>query len=306
MQLTVLGCRSGMPGAGQCSSSYLVESEKARLLLDCGPGAATALSTITHPDQLDAVVISHLHLDHCYDLLPLGKTLLAGYGQFAELFPTLPSLTRRVERAPVPLYVPAGGRERLTALAALFPVATIPLLDRAFEVAFDVREYAPGDVFEIGDTTVSLHELRHSVPNCGTRIDSGTGSFAYTGDTGVTADLVPFARDVDMLLAEATLELTDTTGHGHLSATDAAAVAAAAGVDQLVLTHFVTADRAWLAARKVDAERVFAGPVHLAAPAARFTTRSPEVLAPVVPGAELARSGRAGTELAGTELAPRG
>ncbi|MCK9904030.1 MBL fold metallo-hydrolase [Parafrankia colletiae] len=283
MQLTVLGCRSGMPGAGQCSSSYLVETGAARLLLDCGPGAATALSTIMHPDRLDAVVISHLHLDHCYDLLPVGKTLLAGHGRFANLFPSLPELAARVQRAPVPLYVPEGGRERLRALAALFPVATIPLLDRAFEVAFDVREYTPGDTFDVGDATVSLHELRHAVPNCGTRIDGASGSLAYTGDTGVTADLVPFAQDVDLLLAESTLELTDTTDHGHLSATDAGTVASAAGVGQLVLTHFVTAEPAWLQARKADAERAFDGPVHLATPAGRFAARDTGPLPRVAP-----------------------
>lgn len=276
MELTVLGCRSGMPAAGQCSSSYLVETEAARLLLDCGPGAATALSAVMDPRRLDAVVISHLHLDHCYDLLPVGKTLLAGHGRFAELFPTLPELATQVQRTPVPLYVPRGGRERLRALAALFPVTTIPLLDRAFEVAFDVREYEPGDTFVVGDATVGVHELRHAVPNCGTRVDCASGSIAYTGDTGVTEDLVPFARDVDLLLAEATLELTDTTDHGHLSATDAARAATEADARQLVLTHFVTAEPTWLRARQEDAERVFDGPVHIATPASRFTARVAE------------------------------
>lgn len=275
MQLTVLGCRSGMPAGGQCSSSYLVETGAARLLLDCGPGAATALSTVLHPRHLDAVVISHLHMDHCYDLLPVGKALLAGRQRMSAMFPTLPGVDDDGEWPPVPLYVPRGGRDRLRALAAIFPVTTIPLLDRAFEIAFEVREYAPGDRFAVGDAELALHELRHAEPNCGTRVDSATGSLAYTGDTGMTDQLLHFARDVDLLLSEATLEVTDTTDHGHLSAADAAAVAAQAGVGQLVLTHFVTAEPDWLRARKADAERVFDGPVHLAAPARRFDTAQP-------------------------------
>jgi ribonuclease BN (tRNA processing enzyme) len=273
MQLTVLGCRSGMPSGGQCSSSYLVETDSTRLLLDCGPGAATALSAVTHPRALDGVVISHLHLDHCYDLLPVGKALLNGRIRHQIDFPTLPEAALTHDSQPVPLYVPRGSREKLHALAALFPVTTFPILDKAFEVAFDVREYVPGDTFAVGDCTVSLHELRHVLPNCGTRIESPGGSLAYTGDTGATEALVPFARDVDLLLSEATLELPDASRHGHLSATEAGAVAAEAEVGQLVLTHFVTADAGWLKARKADAERVFDGPVHLAAPAGQFDAR---------------------------------
>ena len=78
MLLTVLGCRSGMPADGQPSAGYLVQTPGTSMLLDCGPGVVTALSAVVPVRRLDAVVISHLHTDHCYDLLPLGKALLAG------------------------------------------------------------------------------------------------------------------------------------------------------------------------------------------------------------------------------------
>jgi ribonuclease BN (tRNA processing enzyme) len=65
-----------MPANGQASSGYLVAADTATLLLDCGPGVATALGAVTAPDQLSAVIVTHLHLDHCYDLLPVGKSLL--------------------------------------------------------------------------------------------------------------------------------------------------------------------------------------------------------------------------------------
>jgi ribonuclease BN (tRNA processing enzyme) len=76
MRVTILGCRSGMPANGQPSSGYLVTAGCAAILLDCGPGIATALGTVAAPHGLSALVVSHLHLDHCYDLLPLGKSLL--------------------------------------------------------------------------------------------------------------------------------------------------------------------------------------------------------------------------------------
>ncbi len=66
-----------MPANGQASSGYLVATDEAAVLLDCGPGVATAFSGVAAPCQLGAVIVSHWHLDHCYDLLPLGKSLLS-------------------------------------------------------------------------------------------------------------------------------------------------------------------------------------------------------------------------------------
>ncbi|WP_205752187.1 MBL fold metallo-hydrolase [Cryptosporangium phraense] len=155
MNLTILGNRAGMPANGQPSSGYLVTTDDAMVLLDCGPGVATALSAITTPDQLSAIVVSHLHLDHCYDVLPLGKSLLAR---------ALPSPD--VEIPSVPLYVPVGATDVLRTLADLFRIPTLPILDRAFDLAFDVREYRPGDRMTVADLEISLTGLRHSAPNC--------------------------------------------------------------------------------------------------------------------------------------------
>lgn len=276
MQLTVLGCRSGMPAEGQASSGYLVETrERTRLLLDCGPGIATVLSAAD--SALDAVVISHLHSDHCYDLLPLGKALLykrlqAVIGERAG-DPVTAAQHLDLGGPRLPLYVPQGGRAVLDRLASLFPVTTMPLLDRVFDLAFEVVEYAAGDEVEIGDARLSLHPLRHVAANCGVRVDTPSSSLAYTGDTGMTPGLRPLAEGVDLLLAEATLAVTDTGPHGHLSGADAGRAAADGGVGELVLTHFVSSDPAWLAERRDDAAAAFAGPIRIAEPGLRVDTR---------------------------------
>ena len=269
MRLKVLGCRAGMPADGEASSGYLVTTASTSVLLDCGPGVATAFSAV-EPAPLSGVVISHLHLDHCYDLLPVGKRLLAA----TTPYPGDPGQRAEVaELTPIPLYVPAGGRSLLDRLAALFPVTTMPLLNQVFDLAFDVREYQPGDAFELGDCRITMHPLRHAAPNCGTRLDSSGGSLAYTGDTGMTDALLDLADHVDLLLAEATLATTDNGPHGHLSAEEAGQVAAAARAGQLVLTHFRSTDKAWLRARRADALLAFGGPVHLATPNSEFEVR---------------------------------
>jgi ribonuclease BN (tRNA processing enzyme) len=258
-----------MPADGQASSAYLVEAGGRRILLDCGPGAATALSAVAHPAGLDAIVISHLHSDHCYDLLPLGKTLLAARMRDPRRFPTLPDAGVR-EWPPVPLLVPPGGRAALDALAGVFPVPTYPTLDRSFDLAFDVREYEPGADLVVDGWRIGLRPLQHSMDNCGIRVEAAGATLFYSGDTRDVDGLGAAAKGVDLFLCEATLELPDDSQHGHLSAAQAGVAAASAGVGQLVLTHFVTADPGWLAQRRADAARTFTGPVELAVPGRRF------------------------------------
>lgn len=276
MHMTVLGCRAGMPADGQPSSGYLVDSTSTRVLLDCGPGVALSLSAHAAADTLDAVVITHLHLDHCYDLLPIGKSILMTVAEYPD------SEKEPQAWAPVtavPLYVPAGGKAVLDRLSELFPVSTVPLLNRAFELAFDVREYQPGDSFTVAELEVSLHGLRHSAPNCGVRLTDEIGTLAYTGDTGLTAALQSLADEADMLLAEASLTRTDHGPHGHLSAIDAAEAAERAGVGSLVLTHFPSAEPEWLRARAQEAASAFSGAVYVAQPGDTFELSPARVVA---------------------------
>lgn len=262
MRLTPLGCLAGMPAGGLASSGYLVEHGDTRVLLDAGPGIAARLSGLG-AGRLSAVFVSHEHTDHLLDLLVIGKTVLADRIIRADEHDPL-QLDDSVPR--VPLYLPRGATATLREFAALYPVVTHPLLDRAFEAGFDCREYEPGQRFEIGELSGRVELLRHVAPNCGIRLDGPDGSVVYTGDTGVTDALPRLAAGAGTLLAESTLRDTDRSGHGHLSSLDAGRAATDAGVTDLVLTHFSSPDpveHRWHADR---AASVFDGPVAVARP----------------------------------------
>ncbi|MGH2418773.1 MAG: MBL fold metallo-hydrolase, partial [Candidatus Limnocylindria bacterium] len=64
MRLTVLGRSPARPNPGEACAGYLVEGGGARLLLDIGPGIVAQLLQRHHPDDLDAVIVSHMHADH--------------------------------------------------------------------------------------------------------------------------------------------------------------------------------------------------------------------------------------------------
>lgn len=265
MQLAVVGARAGMPAPGEPSSGYVVRAGGTAILLDCGPGVAGALPAIAALDDLDAAFISHLHMDHCYDLLPVAKMILA---------PHVPYPGSQEETGPgpvrLPLFAPPGGRSALLALQALFPVVTVPMLDHAIELAFDLTEYDGCTTALVGDCRVVAMPVRHAVPAWGLRVESAAGVLAYTGDTGWSDGLTALADGADLLLCEATRREPDDGPHGHLSATQAGRLARLAGVGELVLTHLTTRQPEWLQDLHADASLAFGGPVHLAAPGLRF------------------------------------
>src|SRR3981081_4367196 len=91
VQLTGIGCSPARPTAGGAPAGCLVEGE-GRLLLDCGPGVLARLRKVDGGwPHVDAVVITHFHLDHWGDLVPwiVGASFGPGReGNTPELLPT--------------------------------------------------------------------------------------------------------------------------------------------------------------------------------------------------------------------------
>jgi ribonuclease BN (tRNA processing enzyme) len=267
VEVTIIGTKSGMPTPGQPSSGYLVSDSGASILLDCGPGTASALAGST---SLSAVFISHLHGDHCYDLLPLARLLLSPRLPYPAAG-VVPEPAEPIER--IPLYVPRGGAAPLRTLQGLFPVRSSPWLDRAIDAMFDIREYDGDSAFSLGPFEVSVVPLRHVVENCGVRLTANGECLAYTGDTGWTTRLLELADDVDLLLAEATLREHDDGPHGHLAAFETGELATLAKAAKVVLTHFSQTDPEWKASLAADARSRFDGEIVLAAPGLSLAVR---------------------------------
>jgi len=213
MQLTVIGSAGSHPGPESACSSYLLEHEGFRLLIDLGNGALGELQKHVDPRDIDAVFISHLHGDHWLDLVP-----------FSHMRQHHPD--GRVP-ASLPLIVPVGERGRL---AAAFGRPEEAL---ANEFVLD----APSDV-TIGPFDVAVLRTRHLIETYAVRVSSSGKSLVYTADTGPFADLGTFAQGADLLLAEAAfVDGAPNPPDLHLTATQAGALANRAGVGRLVVTH---------------------------------------------------------------------
>lgn len=75
MRLTIVGCAGSYPGPDSPASCYLLQAEDPgepgrtwSVLLDLGNGALGALQRYVDPLAVDAVLLSHLHADHCVDM----------------------------------------------------------------------------------------------------------------------------------------------------------------------------------------------------------------------------------------------
>jgi ribonuclease BN (tRNA processing enzyme) len=236
--LTVLGADGAYPAAGGACSGFLVEVEGFRILLDVGYATVPRLLSLVGAAEVDAVLVTHGHPDHCADLNPLLRAR-------ALVHDPAP---------PLPVYAPAG------ALDAVLALDRPGMLD----AAVDVRVLADGERVEIGPFTVDARLLPHSRPNLGYRLAAGGAALAYTGDTGPSPQIAALARGADLLLAEASyVEPVPPDNAGTLSsACEAGGHATAAGVGALLLTHLFPGTDPVAAAEAAAAS--YAGPVGVA------------------------------------------
>ena len=214
LQLTVLGCSGTHVGRDRMCSSYLVECEGYRLMLDCGNGSLSNLQQRHDVGQIDAIIISHLHPDHFADL----------YGLYYAL-----RFHRDGPRS-VPVYAPRGAWE----FAA-------QLLDSADTFAQTCRfeTATAGDVLDLGPLKVTLFASNHPVETLASRVEGGGRVLAYSGDSAPTENLQHAARDADLFLADATwLERERPLPTSvHMTGYEAGKTAAEAAAKRLVVTH---------------------------------------------------------------------
>jgi len=215
--VTVIGCSPAWPNAGGAQSGYLVEGD-GRLLLDCGPGVLARLRAIEDGwPRVDAIAITHFHLDHWGDLV--GWIFGASFGPGRDV--------------PKPeLWLPPGGNEKLRGYGDQMSFAS------QLDTAFSVREYADGEPFRAGGFDVTAVRLEHySELTFGLRVSNHSSTLAYSGDTGPSGGLADLARDADMFLCEATLCEPEPAERGHLSEDEAVAAFRASGAKRLVVIH---------------------------------------------------------------------
>lgn len=239
MKLTVLGCWAPYPAANEACSGYLLEVAGKRILMELGHGAFGKLQKICDFTKLDAVLISHLHPDHCADLSCLRHAILGAKRLGQELS--------------IPLYTPCEPEDRFQVLAN-------------FQDAFELNIVGTNvsQVREIAGLNFTLFPTVHPIPTCGWVVEHDGKKFVYTADTAWEDRLVEFCSQADILLCETSLTQRDAAiaDKGHLTAEQAGLLAAQAAAGRLILTHLWPGYNTHQL--KNEAASVFGGTIELA------------------------------------------
>jgi ribonuclease BN (tRNA processing enzyme) len=212
VKLTVVGCSPAWPNPGRAHSGYLLEHEGGRLLVDCGPGVLSRLREAEGWPVVDAIAITHTHLDHCGDLV-------------AWLWAQLHVPAAMAAAAPA-VWVPPGAHDDLRGMAS------------RFDEVFAVREYVDRATFTAAGFSITPYAVSHyDQPTFGLRVEANGKRVAFSADTGPTDSLVELAADADVFLCEATLDEAEPEPRGHLTPAEASAAALAARTHRLLLVH---------------------------------------------------------------------
>ena len=237
--MTVLGCSGSYAAPGNPCTGYLLQSDDASVLLDCGPGTLGPLQEAMDLADLSAIVTTHCHPDHWLEL-PVIRNVFIWF----------------VPRSAVPVYGTAETRAMDRAVTVMRSGRSDPLawtvIDASSEVAIEDQRWR----FATTD---------HPVETLAVRVDCGGRSFAFSSDTGPDWDFRSLGEDIDVAMCDAS-HSREHEGEGipHMSAREAAGAASAAGAARLVLTHL--APGCDPDGQLAEASAVFDGDVEVARP----------------------------------------
>jgi ribonuclease BN (tRNA processing enzyme) len=221
MQLVVLGSGTSVPHASRCSPGYWIETLGGTILLDAGPDSAHRMAeeNLDWPN-LDAIWISHFHLDHVGGL----PTLLFGY-RWA------PQTQQRTK--PLRLFGPPGLRRLIDTIDK---ANDYKLFQQPYPVELNEVEHA--FEFEIlPRVQATVTKTPHTDESLALRLtDQSRKMLVFTSDTGFSEELITFAAGVDLLLIECSFRRNKPVPI-HLELADAMKIASESKPKRVVLTH---------------------------------------------------------------------
>jgi ribonuclease BN (tRNA processing enzyme) len=220
MELTVLGSGTSVPHPRRSSSGFWLQTSGGTILLDC---SASSVHRMAQEDLdwsgLDAIWISHFHLDHCGGLAPF-------------LFGTKYAPGTQDRTKPLRIFGANGLRDLVTKFS---DANRYNLLEQPFPI--QIIEPEPLENFEIlpGVEAVS-YSTPHTDDSRAIHVRDGDATFVYTSDTGFDETLATFARRVDLLLMECSF-VRNKPVEKHLEVADAIHLIRRAEPGCAVLTH---------------------------------------------------------------------
>lgn len=212
MKITLLGTGVAIPRPERFQSGLIVDGGQGPVLFDCGCGVLQRISQsgYKHTD-ISSMFLTHLHLDHCGDVLALIKA------------------NWLCDVTDMHIWGPGGTKQWLLDILAAYPY---------MEGKADIRvtELTAGQVVTANGLEVECIGTIHAVPSLGFKVTCAGSSMLYSGDTEPAIKLIRACEGADLLVHECSFPDTfDVTNHttpgvlaSELSGTD---------IKRIVLVH---------------------------------------------------------------------
>ena len=181
-----VGSGDSFGSGGRFQTCILGDIEGRRFLIDCGASSLVALRAQgIDPNAIEAIVLTHMHGDHCGGVPFLLMDAMLG--------------ARR--KAPLVVAGPPGTRARMDALReALFPGSHVMTPKFPYEYV-EVPHRTPTPVAGLLVTSYPALHTPETSPTS-VRVECAGRVVAYTGDTEWTDDLLALAEGADLLACE--------------------------------------------------------------------------------------------------------
>jgi len=214
-----VGSGDSFGSGGRFQTCIVVDGPQSRFAIDFGASSLIALAQQSiEPNSLDAIVLTHLHGDHC------------GGVPFLLIDAMLGSKRTR----PLTIAGPRDLRRRMDAIReALFPGSAI--MTPKFPLTW--LEMEPGKPHAVLDLVVTPQPARHTAETNPTavRVEVGGKVVGYTGDTEWTDDVAKVAHGADLFIAES--YYYEKPVKWHLNYPAIAERRATLGAKRVILTH---------------------------------------------------------------------
>lgn len=211
MKITVLGNNGPYPKAGSACSGYLLEKDDTKVLIDCGNGILSRLQKVCNINDLDAIIITHLHSDHVSDMFIFKYAI--GLNKTNESTLSLPVYTSTDDE-----YL---------------------INNMNYNDSFIINNLSEEKEIDINGLKFKFKRNNHPVETYAVKVTDGLKTLIYSSDTAYYEEFNDFIKDADTLICECgVLEKDRNTDTPHLSAKQASMIASEANIKRLILTHF--------------------------------------------------------------------
>ncbi len=213
MKLTILGNNGPFPAAGGACSGYLLRHGDKNILLDCGNGVLANLQKHIEIENIDAVILTHLHSDHISDMMVLRYAIQI----------------KRKNGFPIDI---------LDVYAPDEPEGEYGRLDD--KAAFNLRPINDDSEIVIGDIKLRFRKTKHPYKCYAVSARADGKKLVYSGDTAWDEGLTDFFMDSDVIMLDSGLLSKDKKDDSavHMTAEECGIMACRSNAGKLILTHF--------------------------------------------------------------------